>query len=167
MNKLVVSLALCAALGIPSITRAQLPVSFGIAGGPTFSQEANEVGYHAGALIDISLPLLPVGFRVDGFINQFDFAGGKTRIFDVTANVVYAPLPTPIAKPYFIGGVGFYSTRITDSPRLGQDDIGVNGGAGVKFNFIALKLFLDARYHHVFGDGEATSFIPVTIGIMF
>jgi len=167
MNKLVVSLALCAALGIPSIARAQLPVSFGIAGGPTFSQEASEVGYHIGGLIDISLPLLPVGFRVDGFINQIDFGGGKRRIFDVTANVVYAPLPTPLAKPYFIGGVGFYSTRIIGSSRLGQEDIGLNAGAGAKFNFIALKVFLDARYHHVFSDGDATSFIPVTIGIMF
>lgn len=165
MNRFIVGLALCGVLAVPAVGEAQLPVSFGIAGGPSFSEDADKVGYHVGGVIDLSLPLLPVGFRVDGVMNQFSAAANtKTRIFDVTANVMYSPLPTPLVKPYFIGGLGFYSTRITDSPS--QDEMGVNAGAGVKLNLLALKVFVDARYHHVFAQ-ESMSFIPVSIGIMF
>ena len=167
MRKVIASLVLLGALVAPSMAEAQLPVSFGIAGGPTFSDDAEDMGYHVGALMDINVPLFPVGFRVDGAMNQFNQAGGKLRIFDVTANVMYTPLPTPLVKPYIIGGLGFYSSRITDSDELGTDNMGINAGAGVKLNLLALKVFVDARYHHVFTKGEATSFIPVSVGIMF
>ena len=167
MRKVFVSLALAAALAVPFSAQAQLPFSFGIAGGPNFSVTADELGFHVGALMDIDLLLMPVGFRVDGMMNQFKTSAGSNRIFNVTGNVVYTPLPTPAAKPYFIGGVGFYSSRIKDSPALAQDNIGVNAGAGVKLNLLALKVFVDARYHYVFNSGDAFSFIPVSVGIMF
>ena len=165
MYRFIVALMVCGVLAVPSVAQAQLPFSFGIAGGPNFSQDADEMGYHVGGVVDISLPLLPVGFRVDGAMNRFDFANTPTRIFDVTANVMYSPLPLPMVKPYFIGGVGFYSTRIKDTPAA--DEMGVNAGAGVKLNLLALKVFVDARYHYVFNEGEALKFIPVSIGIMF
>ena len=165
MNRFLVGVALCGALAIPAVAHAQMPVSFGIAGGPSFSKDADEMGYHVGGVIDINMPLFPVGFRVDGVMNQFNAAAdAKTRIFDVTANLVYSPLPLLLAKPYFIGGLGFYSTKITDSPT--RDEMGVNGGAGIKLNLLALKVFVDARYHHVFSD-PSMSFIPVSIGVMF
>lgn len=156
---------LCA-LAIPA--PAQLPLSVGVVGGPTFSSDAEKTGYHIGAVLGIDAPLLPVGLRFDGVMNQFSVAGGaKLRIFDVTANVTYAMIPTPLVKPYLIGGIGFYGSRISGSADLGQNDIGVNGGAGVKLSLIMLKGFVDARYHHVFGTDGGMSFIPVSIGIMF
>ena len=151
----------------PSRARAQWPVSFGVAAGPTFSSDAEDVGYHVGGLMQLDAMLIPVGFRVDGVMNQFNYPGGKTRIFDVSANVTYAMVPTPRVKPYVIVGLGFYGSRVVGSSELGTNDIGINAGAGVKFSLVVLNGFIDARFHHIFGEGGGTGFIPVSIGITF
>ena len=154
-------------LGPPSSASAQWPATFGIAAGPTFSTDAEDVGYHVGGLIQLDPILLPIGFRVDGVMNQFNFPGGKKRIFDVSANLLYAMIPTPRVKPYVIAGLGFYGSRVVGSDELGQNDIGINAGAGVKFNLIVVNGFVDARFHHIFSEGGGTGFIPVSIGITF
>lgn len=165
------AIPLLSALGFLSLSPlragAQWPVSFGVAAGPTFSSDAQGTGYHVGGLIGLDAVVLPIGFRVDAVMNQFNVTGGKTRIFDVTGNVMYSMIPTPLVKPYLIGGLGFYSSHIVGSSDLGSNDIGVNVGAGAKLSLIALNGFVDARYHHVFTSGKATSFIPVSIGITF
>lgn len=163
-------LAVCCAalLGAPSPARAQWPVSFGVAGGPTFSTDADGTGYHIGGLIAMEAGVLPLGFRFDAAMNQFNVEGGaKLRIFDATGNATYAMLPTPLAKPYLIAGLGFYGSRIKGSSELGENDIGVNIGAGTKLTLVMLNAFIDARYHYIFSEGKATSFIPVSIGITF
>jgi hypothetical protein len=153
----------------PSDGEAQLPwpVSFGLAAGPTFSSDAEDVGYHVGALLGMEAVVLPVGFRVDGVMNQFNYSGGKSRIFDVTANLVYSMIPIPRAKPYFIGGLGFYGSRVVGSSELGTNDIGINVGGGVKFSLVVVNGFVDARYHHIFSEDGGKGFIPVSIGITF
>ena len=151
----------------PTSARAQWPASFGIAAGPTFSSDAEDVGYHFGGLLAMDPLVLPIGFRFDGVMNQFNFPGGKTRIFDVTANLMYAMIPTPRVKPYVIAGLGFYGSRVVGSGELGSNDIGINAGAGVKFNLMVVNGFVDARFHHIFSDGGGTGFIPVSIGITF
>ena len=160
-------LAVLVALASPNLARAQWPVTFGIAAGPTFSSDAEDVGYHVGALMALDPIMLPIGFRVDGVVNQFNFPGGKTRIFDVSANLLYAMIPTPRVKPYVIAGLGFYGSRVVDSSELGSNDIGINAGAGLKFNLMVVNGFVDARFHHIFSDGGGTGFIPVSIGITF
>jgi hypothetical protein len=47
---------------------------------------------------------------------------------------------------------------------------GVNGGAGFAFNVgyaTNVKIFVEARYHHMFTPGIGASFIPVTVGVRF
>jgi hypothetical protein len=157
-NAIVVVMFGVLVLGAPSRAKAQWPATFGI---------AQDVGYHVGGLIQLDPIALPVGFRVDGVMNQFNFPGGKTRIFDVSANLLYAMIPTPRIKPYVIAGLGFYGSRVTDSSELGSNDVGINAGAGVKFNLMVVNGFVDARFHHIFSDGGGTGFIPLSIGITF
>ncbi len=47
---------------------------------------------------------------------------------------------------------------------------GVDGGAGFSFRLgyqTPVKLFVEARYHHMFTHGAGASFVPVTIGVRF
>jgi hypothetical protein len=82
---------------------------------------------------------------------------------------------------YLTGGAGLYGQitkyRVPAGPASQYDLIrveslykpGVNGGAGFAFNLphSRVKLFLEARYHHVFTPGPGASFIPVTVGVRF
>lgn len=107
------------------------PVRFGIAGGATLPvsdlKDIAETGWHAGALLDIGVPLFPLGFRVDAMWNQLgkkdvDFASVKNRIIDGTVNAVYTFGAMSPTKFYLIGGVGVYNVKTeiesTGSPVL-------------------------------------------------
>jgi opacity protein-like surface antigen len=86
-------------------------------------------------------------------------------------NAVFTLLPGAV-KPYLIGGVGYYDTKLngTDATRK----VGYNYGAGVKFGLTGASVFVEARLHQindatfdVGGNRSTAKFIPVTIGIMF
>jgi hypothetical protein len=74
-------------------------------------------------------------------------------IFDPWWGVAY---PANILTNQVIGSYGVYKG-------------GVDGGAGVAFRLgqSHIKLFAEARFHHMFTNGAGTNFIPVTIGLRF
>ena len=80
---------------------ASSPMRFGLVGGGTFPvgnlSNVASLGWHAGALVDLGLPLVPLGFRVEGAWHQLgdksfveNTPGGqvtateKTRVIAVT-----------------------------------------------------------------------------------
>ncbi|MEO8621673.1 MAG: outer membrane beta-barrel protein [bacterium] len=173
-----------AALALP-IAAAQAQLGFGVAAGPStpmgdFSDIA-KTGYQASGLVNLSLPLLPVGLRFEGSFGEYDYkdigtvkSDAKARILSATAN---AMLSTPgIIGPYLIGGVGYYrassecSTCSTSSSK-----VGFNAGVGVKLGLAGLSVFAEARYHYVpgasnpttAGKNSSTQFVPVSVGITF
>jgi hypothetical protein len=81
---------------------------------------------------------------------------------------VYA-LPGTGISPYLIGGGGIYSTKLhgNDFDTSSDSKFGVNGGIGASFPLSGFNTFIEARLHHVFTDGSATQFVPVTFGISF
>jgi hypothetical protein len=118
-----------------------------------------------------------LGFQLDGTYQRvgataLSFAGRQE--FNGTANVVYEFGHTRTTKvvPYVIGGAGVYSFRghfDSSSTRFG-----LNAGAGLNLNFGPGTLFLESRFHNVFGagfnaDGSSTSaqLIPITAGFKF
>jgi hypothetical protein len=118
-----------------------------------------------------------LGFQLDGTYQRvgggaMSFAGRQE--FNSTANVVYEFGHTRTTKvvPYIIGGAGVYSFRghfDSSSTRFG-----LNAGAGLNLNFGPGSLFLESRFHNVFGagfnaDGSSTSaqLIPITAGFKF
>jgi hypothetical protein len=118
-----------------------------------------------------------LGFQLDGTYQRvgaaaMSFAGRQQ--FNGTANVVYEFGHTRTTKvvPYVIGGAGVYSFRghfDSSSTRFG-----LNAGAGLNLNFGPGTLFLESRFHNVFGagfnaDGSSASaqLIPITAGFKF
>ena len=165
---------------VSSVSQAQLgvlkPFSIGVAGGATqpmsdLSDGAN-TGFNATAALDIHLPLIPVGLRVDGAYNQFgekNGAGAKLHIASATGNLVWR-LPSIGLSPYLIGGAGLYMPTVT-APGLAsstENHFGWNAGAGVNLPMGFLHAFVEARYNNVSLDnGASMKFVPVTLGIMF
>lgn len=180
------------------VAHAQIssPIGVGVVGGtssPTGSlSDIAKSGWHAGAFIELKLPVIPVGFRLEGAWHQFHDkpldGGGTTgaRVAAVTLNATYDILPVPIIKPYLIGGVGEYSARLTSSNQvvlqdqgggpIGQADVvqtstqtkfGVNAGAGVRLQFGGFAAFVEARWHDIFTSGQNVQMVPVSVGLRF
>jgi hypothetical protein len=111
---------------------------------------------------------------------------GDQKYWAVTVDPVFHVNPRGPVDFYITGGGGLYS-RITEfrlrsdygGPFSGREDLlgsytlykpGVNGGAGFSFSLgyhSPVKIFAEARFHHMFTRDPDASFIPVTIGVRF
>ena len=183
MTRKLFAIAAIAALVLP-IATVEAQVGFGVSGGYSkpmgdFSKIA-ESGYNASALVNVGIPLAPVGFRIEGTISEFDYKGAlaangaKARILSATGNAI---LSTPgLLGPYFIGGLGIYrATAECSTCTTSSTKVGFNGGAGFKVGLTGLAVFIEARYHYIPGDSapttagikSSTQIIPVSVGITF
>ena len=166
----IVAAALFAAV---SHSTAQSPARLGLLAGATvpvsdYATDKN-VGYHIGLLLDVRIPLSPVGFRIDGAFHEIGYSGNSTKqdIWSTNANVLLK-LPTgTMIVPYGIGGVGIYNSHRTLI--LGghsSTDPGINVGGGLRFELSDITTFVEARYHRVNGDA-GIRMVPITLGVLF
>ena len=177
--------ALTLASGL-AVAQQQSPFTFGVAGSVTVplgdpgSGDAGPSlapGWQGMGLFQVHPFNNTLGFQLDGTYQRvgataLSFAGRQQ--FNSTANVIYEFGRTRTTKvvPYVIGGAGVYSFRgrfDSSSTRFG-----LNAGAGLNLNFGPGSLFLESRFHNVFGagfnaDGSSTSarLIPITAGFKF
>jgi hypothetical protein len=137
-----------------------------------------------------------VGVNLDAMFTEFGLnhsalAGlgvprGDQRYWAVTGNPIFHVNQYGPVDFYITAGGGICS-QITDlrshsgygGPYGGHDDLiyrntlykpGVNGGAGFAFrigNQGNVKIFTEARFHHMFLHGSGASFIPVSVGVRF
>lgn len=151
----------------------QSPARLGIVGGATAPTGAyardKDLGYHLGLIIDVRMPLGPLGLRFDGNFHELGYSANSTKaqIWLLNANAVLKiPTPTPV-HPYLIGGAGIYNTHRTLflAATRSTTDFGLNGGAGVRFEARDLTAFLEARYHTV--NGSDIRIVPITLGVLF
>jgi hypothetical protein len=127
------------------------------------------VGYHLGLVVDVRVPTLPLGLRFDGDFHQMGYKGSSTnaQIWMLNGNLVLrVPTPTPV-HPYLIGGAGVYNSHRTLFLATAQSrtDLGLNGGAGLRYETKDVIVFVEARYHAVSGNGPRV--VPITIGALF
>lgn len=117
----------------------------------------------------------PLGIRVDGMYNKLnvkdDVIGvpfDNVSVASANANLVYNLQGTGIT-PYLIGGAGAYWMKGHGNGFDGEttSKLGLNGGVGAAFQLSGFNTFVEARYHHIFTDNNATQFIPITFGIAF
>jgi opacity protein-like surface antigen len=136
-----------------------------------------------------------VGVLADVMYNDFGFtrgalleAGarrGRQRYWGISANPIVHVNPRGPVDFYLTGGVGIYGQitqyrtssgdgRFADRYDLiASDQInrpGVNLGAGFAFHLGREgdpKIFVEARYHHMFTAGSGSSMVPVTVGVRF
>jgi hypothetical protein len=174
--------ALLAALALPAVAEAQ--IGFGVAAG--VAQPVGDFGNVAKAgplfsgLVNVSIPLAPVGVRLEGSYGSYDYksfvgsTGGNVRMFSATAN---AMVSTPgLISAYGIGGIGYYhfSAECTGCSSS-SSNVGFNGGVGVRAGLFGFSAFAEARYHYIPGEStptiggltSSTQFIPVSVGITF
>jgi opacity protein-like surface antigen len=175
--KRVVSLFAAVAMTVfmsASVAEAQSPIRFGLAGGlslPTGEdKDFFETGFHGQVMLGFGMIALPVKLRADLSYHNF---GGKDNTFLAgdDARVISGALNANIGmggigvKPYLSGGLGVYNGKIGDFDS--ETDFGINGGLGLEFSLTGMSTFLEARYVHIFSEGEATQIIPITFGILF
>ncbi|MEO8575500.1 MAG: outer membrane beta-barrel protein [Gemmatimonadales bacterium] len=184
-----ISLALAAVAAVAVLTstssaQSSKALSVGISGGAAIPfgdfGDFYTTGYNGTVSLMFKSVGTPLGIRIDGMYNKLNLKddaiitipGSGTvesaSIAAATANLVYS-LPGTGISPYLIGGGGIYSLKVHgdnfDSDT--ENKAGINGGIGASFPLSGFNTFIEARFHHVFTDGSATQFIPVTFGISF
>lgn len=152
---------------------AQSLARLGMAAGVTapvsgYGSDKN-LGYHIGLILDVRVPVAPVGFRLDGDFHELKYSGNSTKeqIWTITGNMLIK-VPTGTAlSPYAIGGVGIYNSHRDLFLRArANTDVGVNLGGGLRFDLPDVTTFVEARYHRVSG-GSGIRLVPITVGILF
>lgn len=177
MKRSILGAAALALVFSASTVQAQKPMSFGIAIGASKatgdgSDQVN-LGYHALGTLAWAPPTLPVGIRFDAMFNTFGFDGGgdsKLNIMGVNANATWGmPMAASPISPYLIGGLGMYQAKITNCDLCGDSEtkLGFNVGVGTKFALSGFGTFAEIRYHSIQTEGQSTTFIPISFGIMF
>jgi hypothetical protein len=154
---------------------------FGLGGGISiplgdFGDGAN-VGWQGTGAVTFAPENSALGFQIDGTYSQFGLDGPldvNSRFIYGTGNVVYtfSTAPDTRFRPYLIGGAGIYNIGFTgDDADLAGDsstEFGINAGAGFNFDAGGTGLFIEGRFHNVFGDGPSDAqFIPITVGVRF
>jgi hypothetical protein len=173
-RRLLVLLTLAAVAIAPTTLRAQ-GASFSVAGGLAAPQndlgKTVQSGYNAAIGLNFSAPLVPLGARIEGGLNSFNYKGstsGDFRVMNVTANGIFS-----MGMPYLIAGLGYYNAREKATvgaltTEVTQSGMGVNAGAGLRFPLGALSPFVEARYHAMLGDkNKGVHFVPITFGVSF
>jgi hypothetical protein len=149
------------------------PVQIGVFGGVAIPNgdlsDAVDMGFNVGATVGLTPAMIPVGIRLDGAFNRFNFksdfpATGNTSVTSFTGNFVYK-IPAVTVSPYLIGGVGLYRLSATDAES--QNKFGWNAGGGISMMLSGFSTFLEARFNSVSVDGNKENFIPITFGVMF
>ena len=139
----------------------------------TFDEFA-KIGWQGSVALSFIPGRLPVGIRVDGNLAQFSDESPldiKSQVIFGTANAVYR-FPSSAAtrlRPYVIGGIGVYNSKASgdDAPEGSSTEAGINLGAGFDLTAGAAGLFVEARWHNVFLEGDNRKFLPVTLGVRF
>ena len=181
------------------------PVTVALMGGAAMPMgdlaDGAKMGFTLGGGVEFGPSTLPFGLRAelaytrlgeesqsftDPDLGTFS-AAVRVSNLNVNLNAVLAPtVPAAQIRPYAIAGVGFYNSTYDvefsggGTSFEGSDDkssFGLNGGAGVRFQFVGFSSFIEARYHHVFkiipeGDFEdeeptwkSGGYLPIVFGI--
>jgi opacity protein-like surface antigen len=172
LSALAVAAALCVAIPL----RAQLiqrteGFRFGLGLGATMPTgdygDVDKMGINILGVFETPLANSPLYLRVDGLYSSTSHDGidGSTSILGGTASALYHfSAPAAQARPYALAGLGIYNI---DPGPDSETKIGIGVGGGVTFDLAGFNAFAEARYVSVQTSGSSTTFIPLTIGLMF
>ena len=133
------------------------------------------------------------GLMVDVMYNRFSINGsdlqksgarhGSQAFWAITLDPILHINQRGPLDFYVTGGGGLYGQILrykfgSSAGPLGQGELaysntiykaGVDAGAGFAFNIAEsrAKIFVEARFHHMFTHSAGASFVPVTVGVRF
>jgi len=151
---------------------------FGLGGGllsPTGDyKDLDKTGWHGLVRVDFSIPMSPVGIRVDGLYGQTShkaqFGSGNSKGIGGLASLVWnIPVPALMVKPYVLAGGGFFNLKTTIpsfSVDTSESKFAYGVGAGARIGLGPVNFFVEGRYVSVQTD-PSTKFIPITVGVLF
>jgi len=156
------------------IARNLNDVGWNIAGG------AGITGRYFGVMLDATYNEFGIGRRTL-FQNGAD--DGHQRFWGFTLDPVFHVNQRGPVDFYITGGGGIYGAQTSLNQRFYSGNFyrndyyfrsttykpGVDGGVGFAYSIggSRIKVFAEARFHHVFTSGTESSFIPVTLGVSF
>jgi hypothetical protein len=160
---------------------AQRPVALGVAGGVTLPQgsfgDGVDTGWRGLVTLAVSSPMQPLGLRLDGTYDQFDFGGGaatalrggQQTVTSGSLNFTYRlPMNRSALSPYVITGVGASHLACAGGVSCGgATRFGWNAGLGTKLTGLHLRTFVEARFQSVSLGGPDAHYFPVTFGLLF
>ncbi|HYU28600.1 MAG TPA: porin family protein [Gemmatimonadales bacterium] len=131
----------------------------------------DKAGFHFGVGAGFALGTAPVRLRVEGSYTQTSHQtgiDGNTKLLGGMVSIVYPFSTAGSIKPYILGGVGFYNTKVSSG---GQDtsktSVGFGGGAGIRFPMSSMSLFVEARYLTQKAFDLTFARLPITVGVQF
>lgn len=146
---------------------------FGLGVGPSLPMgdfgDVDKMGINILGVFETPLANSPLYLRVDGLYSSTAHDGtgasGSTSILGGTASALYHfSAPAATARPYALAGLGIYNV----DPGAGSETkIGIGVGGGVTFNLAGFNAFAEARYLSVQTSGSSTTFVPLTVGLLF
>jgi|SRR5579859_2073854 len=134
---------------------------------------ADGLGWHLMGLVQMPLHNTPVHLRADLMFGQSSHknnVGGSTTLVGGTVDALYHFGDRAASlRPYVLGGLGYYNVNVsvTGFGSASSSAIAFGLGGGVLFGLgRTMHGFAEARYMSVQTSGT-TSFLPITVGLMF
>jgi hypothetical protein len=162
---------------------AQSPVSVGVGAGVVVPVGAlrHDVnpGLRALAMLDLGVPEMPFGLRVDAAYDRLGFQStpvgaarretGARTVASASINLTVVSSDWErVVSPYAIGGVGFGRIACAGRSDCGvSTQMGWNAGVGMRLGLFALRGFAEARMHCVPKSEADDCYIPVIVGLRF
>jgi hypothetical protein len=133
-----------------------------------------KMGWEGTAGVSFQPRGFPLGIQVDGSYAQFSDETPldiKSQLIYGTVDAIYrfGVSPGNRFQPYLVGGTGVYNSKAIGDDALEGSTTkpGVNLGAGFDVGTGGTALFLEARWHDVFLEGDDLKFVPITLGVRF
>jgi hypothetical protein len=173
LGALTVAAALCATVPLHAqlIERGE-GFRFGLGVGATMPTgdfgTADKMGVNILGVFEAPLANSPLYLRVDGLYSStaHEVGSGNTSLLGATVNALYHfSAPNASARPYALGGLGLYNADFGVGES--QTKLSFGAGGGVTFNLAGFSAFAEARYMSIQTSGASTSFIPISVGLMF
>lgn len=170
---LALALGLCATTALHAQVRQPTEgTRFGLGVGATMPMgdygDADKMGLNVLGVLQFSLAeTTPVHLRVDGIYSStaHDGVSGSTSILGGNVSALYHfSAPAATARPYILGGLGVYNVEAFGDS---ESKIGFGFGGGVLFGLGGFNAFAEARYLSIQTSLASTTFVPLTVGLMF
>jgi len=180
-------IASAAALGLAAMTStasaqdsemARSGVQFGIMGGVAFAtgdgSESLGSGYNIAGVVGFNPAMFPFGMRLDVAYTSLPFdtddlgLEGDVKVIGAWLNAILK-FPATSISPYVVAAPGFANIK-ADVENVDSDSetkFAAQFGGGVMLNLSGIATNLEAKYVTIITDDQRSSYIPVTVGIMF